>query len=149
LHGWHERGHPPWVHAMRGRRGWLRPLILSLLLNKGSLNGVEIMDEIQRLTGGLWRPSPGSVYPMLAEMLEEGLVVRRPDGRYELSEAGRALAQSVLPPPPDPLAALREAVDYVERLAESEPTALRQRLAEIRSLRERLEAVERRLSSTA
>jgi len=40
-------------------------------------------------------------------------------------------------------------VDYVERLAESEPTALRQRLAEIRSLRERLEAVERRLSSTA
>jgi len=98
LHGWHERGYPPWVHAMRGRRGWLRPLILSLLLNKGPLNGVEIMDEIQRLTGGLWRPSPGSVYPMLAEMLEEGLVIRRPDGRYELSEAGRALAQSVSRP---------------------------------------------------
>jgi len=30
---------------MRGRRGWLRPLILSLLLNKGPLNGVEIMDR--------------------------------------------------------------------------------------------------------
>ncbi len=140
--GW---GHP-WAHVAGGRRrGWLRPIILRLLLIR-PMNGVEIIEEIERLTGGSWRPSPGSVYPMLADLLSEGLIARRPDGRYELTEAGRSLAQTVMPLPPDPFMALSAAVDELERLARSNPDLLRSRLQELRGLRERLEQLERALS---
>ena len=71
-----------------GRRGWLRPWVLSLL-TKSPKNGAEIMDEIERMSWGGWRPSPGSVYPLLDEMSREGLVTKRDDGRYEITEKGR------------------------------------------------------------
>ena len=35
-----------------------------------------------------WRPSPGSVYPMLKKMVEESLIVKREDGKYELADMG-------------------------------------------------------------
>ena len=47
------------------------------------------MDELERMTGGWWRPSPGSVYPLLEELVHEGVAKRRDDGRYELSGAAR------------------------------------------------------------
>lgn len=72
-----------------GRRGWLRPWVLSIL-TKSSMNGAEIMNEIERMSWGSWRPSPGSVYPMLDEMVTDGLLVRREDGRYEITEKGKA-----------------------------------------------------------
>lgn len=71
-----------------GKRGWLRPWVLSLLA-KSPKNGAEIMDEIERMSWGGWRPSPGSVYPLLDEITREGLVTRREDGRYEITEKGR------------------------------------------------------------
>lgn len=71
-----------------GRRGWLRPWVLSLL-SKSPKNGAEIMDEIERMSWGSWRPSPGSVYPLLDEMMRETLATKREDGRYELTEKGR------------------------------------------------------------
>src|SRR5207245_1930151 len=43
----------------------------------------EIMDEIENMTQGWWRPSPGSVYPMLEEMVKDGLVKKGEDGKYE------------------------------------------------------------------
>jgi DNA-binding PadR family transcriptional regulator len=46
---------------------------------------MEIMDEIENMTQGWWRPSPGSVYPMLDEMVKDGLVKKREDGKYELT----------------------------------------------------------------
>lgn len=71
------------------RKGGLRPLVLRILAS-GPRNGAEIMDEIERFTWGWWRPSPGSVYPLLEEMLNEGLVKKREDGRYEITEKGRS-----------------------------------------------------------
>jgi DNA-binding PadR family transcriptional regulator len=50
------------------------------------------MQEIERRSGGVWRPSPGSVYPALAQLEDEGLVqVEERDGRrtYVLTDAGR------------------------------------------------------------
>ena len=72
-----------------GRRGWLRPWVLSIIA-KSPRNGAEIMDEIERMSWGGWRPSPGSVYPLLEEMVQEGLVRKRAeDGRYEITEKGK------------------------------------------------------------
>jgi DNA-binding PadR family transcriptional regulator len=60
-------------------------LILSML-SSSPKNGVEIMDEIETTTRGWWRPSPGSVYPVLENLSKDGLVRKRDDGRYELTE---------------------------------------------------------------
>lgn len=71
----------PWIS--RHRRG-LRPLVYHLL-SQGPKTGAELMDEIERLSRGFWRPSPGSVYPLLDEMTQEGVLKRGTDGRYTLS----------------------------------------------------------------
>ena len=48
-------------------------------------NGVEIMDGVEAVTRGWWRPSPGSIYPLLDKMNKEGTIKRREDGKYELT----------------------------------------------------------------
>lgn len=76
----------------RARRGAARVAIL-LLLAEEPRNGYGLMQEIERRSEGAWRPSPGSVYPALAQLEDEGLVrVREGDeGKaYELTDAGRA-----------------------------------------------------------
>jgi DNA-binding PadR family transcriptional regulator len=76
----------------RARRGDVRAAAL-LLLAEGPLNGYQIMQEIEKRTDGLWRPSPGSVYPALAQLEDEGLVHLEELGdrrAYLLIDAGRA-----------------------------------------------------------
>ena len=46
------------------------------------------MDQIEQMTLG-WRPSPGSVYPLLEELTQEGLIRPREDGRYEATAKGK------------------------------------------------------------
>jgi DNA-binding PadR family transcriptional regulator len=63
-----------------------------LLLAEGPLNGYQIMQEIERRSNGVWRPSPGSVYPALAQLEDEGLVRTEELGdrrAYVLTDAGR------------------------------------------------------------
>jgi DNA-binding PadR family transcriptional regulator len=71
-------------HRRRGLRTW----ILSML-SSSPKNGAEIMDEIEEMSQGWWRPSPGSVYPLLDEMAQDGEVKKKEDGRYELTDKGR------------------------------------------------------------
>jgi DNA-binding PadR family transcriptional regulator len=76
----------------RARRGDVRAAIL-LLLAEGPLNGYQIMQEIEKRSDGAWRPSPGSVYPALAQLEDEGLVRTEEAGNgraYVLTDAGRA-----------------------------------------------------------
>jgi len=47
------------------------------------------MEEMDRMTMGWWRPSPGSIYPLLDQLAEEKLVRKRDDGRYEVTESAR------------------------------------------------------------
>ena len=54
------------------------------ILRRGPRNGAEIMNDMEAMTHGWWRPSPGSVYPLLEEMTKEGAVRKLDDGRYEL-----------------------------------------------------------------
>jgi DNA-binding PadR family transcriptional regulator len=69
------------------RRG-LRVWVLQLL-EQGPMNGAEIMEQMDRMTMGWWRPSPGSIYPLLDQFVEEKIVRKRDDGRYELTESAR------------------------------------------------------------
>src|SRR5262245_42437501 len=76
----------------RARRGDVRAAAL-LLLAEGPLNGYQIMQEIEKRSDGLWRPSPGSVYPALAQLEDEGLIRSEEVGdrrTYVLTDAGRA-----------------------------------------------------------
>jgi DNA-binding PadR family transcriptional regulator len=62
-------------------RGNVRAAILALLAEEPR-HGYAIMTELAERSGGLWRPSPGSVYPVLQQLQDEGLVsVEEPDGR--------------------------------------------------------------------
>ncbi|MFN7105422.1 MAG: PadR family transcriptional regulator [Pyrobaculum sp.] len=81
-------GPPPW--AFLGRRG-LREIVLGMLADK-PLNGAEVIRAVEDLTWGFWRPSPGSIYPLLRQLEAEGLVKKRADGRYELTDVGRRAA---------------------------------------------------------
>jgi DNA-binding PadR family transcriptional regulator len=85
------------------RRGDVRAAILALLKEQ-QRNGYQIIQEIERRSGGLWRPSAGAVYPALQQLEDEGLIeVTDEGGRRELrlTDAGRAYADEH----PDELAA--------------------------------------------
>jgi DNA-binding PadR family transcriptional regulator len=78
----------------RARRGDVRASLLALLKER-PMHGYEMITEIGERTGGAWRPSPGSVYPTLQLLEEEGLIVAQETGGkklFDLTEAGRAEA---------------------------------------------------------
>jgi DNA-binding PadR family transcriptional regulator len=84
------------------RRGNVRAAILALLLER-PMHGYEMIQELDARSGGIWRPSAGSIYPTLQLLEDEGLVKseevedRR---RYSLTDAGRAEADRREGPPP-------------------------------------------------
>ncbi len=79
----------------RRSRGDIRAAILALL-HEGPKHGYQIIQEIESHTDGAWRPSPGSVYPTLQALADEGLIrgVEEDGGRrlYELTDAGKGPA---------------------------------------------------------
>jgi DNA-binding PadR family transcriptional regulator len=60
-----------------------------MMIRRSPRNGAEIMTEIETMTQGWWRPSPGSVYPVLDDLAIEGMIKKRDDGRYELTDRGK------------------------------------------------------------
>ncbi|MCF6524330.1 helix-turn-helix transcriptional regulator [Streptomyces sp. JJ36] len=78
----------------RARRGDVRASILALLKDR-PMHGYEMIQEIAERSGGAWKPSPGSVYPTLQLLEDEGLIASENDGGkrlFALTEAGRAEA---------------------------------------------------------
>ncbi|KQQ92375.1 PadR family transcriptional regulator [Arthrobacter sp. Leaf141] len=76
----------------RASRGDVRAAILSLLAEASS-NGYGLIKTIAEKTDGAWRPSPGSIYPTLQQLVDEGLIAALSEGRgteFTLTEAGRA-----------------------------------------------------------
>jgi DNA-binding PadR family transcriptional regulator len=107
----HRRGRPP--HGFRGGRfsggpffgpgrragrGDIRAAILALLKEE-PMHGYQMIRELAERSGGVWRPSPGSVYPTLQQLQDEGLVrSREADGGkrvFELTDEGLAEAEKL------------------------------------------------------
>jgi DNA-binding PadR family transcriptional regulator len=105
-------GPPPWVTQMFGpdaaggpgggrrrarvRRGDVRSAILDVLhTSPEPVNGYQVIQQIAERTDGVWKPSPGSVYPTIAQLEDEGLVEDAPTGRkaVQLTAAGTAYVQ--------------------------------------------------------
>lgn len=80
----------------RAPRGDVRAAILSLLVEQ-PMHGYQLIQQIDERSGGAWKPSPGSVYPTLQMLTDEGLIeVEESGGRktYSLTDAGRAEAET-------------------------------------------------------
>lgn len=127
----------------RGRRGWLRPWVLGIL-SRNPKNGAEIMDQIEQMSLG-WRPSPGSIYPLLEDLVSEGLVRRREDGRYETTARGRESGlgpweffSRQSPTVGSIVEEMRSNVAYLEDLRSGRPAELTPHLKVLRELGERL-----------
>ncbi|MGX7824936.1 PadR family transcriptional regulator [Actinokineospora sp. 24-640] len=87
----------------RKRRGDVRAAVLALL-GERPMHGYEMIQEIDARSGGAWKPSPGSVYPTLQLLADEGLV-RGMDSEggkrlFELTDDGRAAVGRLGETPP-------------------------------------------------
>ncbi|HEY5859998.1 MAG TPA: PadR family transcriptional regulator [Actinomycetota bacterium] len=98
------------------------------LLTEAPMHGYQIITELADRTHGVWRPSPGSIYPLLQQLADEGLVVSAEQGGrnvFNLTDEGRSIATDETDGPPiwDRVAGegtavdLREAVDTVASAA--------------------------------
>ena len=68
-------------------RGFSRYFILELLKEKNR-TGKEIIDYAVEQSNGIWKPSPGLIYPLLGRLLDEELIKESKDGRYQLTKKG-------------------------------------------------------------
>jgi DNA-binding PadR family transcriptional regulator len=100
-HGRRDRGRgqrpydsDAWGSPRRLRHGDVRAALVHGLVD-GPAHGYELGLRLERRSGGVWRPSPGSIYPTLQLLADEGLVLaEEQDGRrvYALTKRGRAEA---------------------------------------------------------
>jgi DNA-binding PadR family transcriptional regulator len=81
----------------RARRGDIRAAVLLVLADR-PMHGYEVMTELAERSGGVWRPSPGSVYPTLQQLEDEDLVRSEEIDQkrvFRLTDAGKAEAEQV------------------------------------------------------
>jgi DNA-binding PadR family transcriptional regulator len=89
-----DHGHHGQWSGGRIPKGNVRGFLLAALLD-GPAHGYELMRRLEEQAGGRWRPSPGSVYPLLQLLEDAGLIAGRDEsGRkiYQLTDSGRAAA---------------------------------------------------------
>jgi Transcriptional regulator PadR-like family len=101
------------------------------------------MDEVERLSRGFWRPSPGSVYPLLDEMAKEGVLKRGADGRYTLTAGavpGRGWGPGKFGPRnvDEALTEIRGLVSYLEDLKRGRASEFEQGLPALKDVADRL-----------
>ncbi|KRO29265.1 MAG: PadR family transcriptional regulator [Nitrosopumilus sp. BACL13 MAG-121220-bin23] len=75
-------------------RGFSRYFVLELLKEK-TYTGKEIIDYAVEQSNGIWKPSPGLIYPLLGRLLDENLIEETKDGRYQLTKEGEETAKDV------------------------------------------------------
>lgn len=87
---------PGFGRGPRVRRGDVRAAILALLAEE-PMHGYQIITELGERSGGVWQPSPGSVYPTLSALEDQGLVTaHKSDGKriFELTPEGRTESEA-------------------------------------------------------
>jgi Fe2+ or Zn2+ uptake regulation protein len=151
-----RRHHHPWrnlawghgQHVRRlqmGQRGFLRPEILQFLEEK-PMNGVDIMNKMHEMSHGWYRPSPGSIYPLLEQLEKEGLIAKNKEGKYELTaiydqESGTTNDAGHM------LTAMESNLSYFEELEKTGEASLSPYLSRMENLARRLEALNGELRS--
>ncbi|MDT5069037.1 MAG: hypothetical protein QOK02_5192 [Mycobacterium sp.] len=130
----------------RSRRGDVRAAILKLLTDR-PMHGYEMIQEIAERSQQLWKPSPGSVYPTLQLLVDEGLIVAtESDGSkklFELTDDGRAAVDKIETAPWDEItegadpgavslrAAVGQLMGAVAQSAHAATTEQQQRIVDI------------------
>jgi len=87
-------------HTAMVPKGFLRYYVLKLL-NEKPMSGSEIMNKIEEQTNSHWRPSPGSIYPLIAWLQDRGYIKEAPTQeagtkRYTLTDQGKAFLEEHL-----------------------------------------------------
>jgi Transcriptional regulator PadR-like family len=125
---WHMR-------KKRGLRNWML-----MILQRAPRNGAEIRNDMEVMTHGWWRPSPGSVYPLLEEMVQEGSLQKRDDGRYVVLQPSNVGWPGAMGPrtPSEVLRELSGLTAYLEDLKRSEPRTTQPIQADLDAVAERL-----------
>ena len=75
-------------------RGFSRFFILELLKTK-TFTGKEIINYAEEQSKGVWKPSPGLIYPLLGRLLDEGLIEETKDGKYQITRKGKSTADDL------------------------------------------------------
>ena len=75
-------------------RGFSRYYILEVLKKKPH-TGKEIIDAAVKQSEGIWKPSPGLIYPLLGRLLDEGLIEETKMGKYQITRKGKATADDL------------------------------------------------------
>ena len=118
------------------------------ILQQSPNNGAEIIDKIEMATQGWWKPSPGSVYPLLEELKKEGSINKREDGRYELTSKGKQELESPWGIPTkqpqttqEILTEIENYVSYLEDLNVSDKSKVFTQIEQLRNIKDRLAAL--------
>jgi DNA-binding PadR family transcriptional regulator len=114
-------------------------------------SGVEIMNIMESNLQGWWRPSPGSIYPMLKRMVDEGVLSRSKEDKYSLTPVGKEEIDNSWPwqdshgASPTSIEGAVETISsytsYLEDLARNKDPKLSQSAKPIRELADRLAKV--------
>lgn len=139
-------GPPPWMAGLFGlgspergrgprvRRGDVRAAIIDVLAtaaaNEEPVNGYQVIQQIAERSNDAWRPSPGSVYPTIQQLLDEGLVENDDEhGRrtVRLTAAGLAYAEAN----PDELAAVWTPFEKAEERESGEHADLKPEIGQV------------------
>jgi DNA-binding PadR family transcriptional regulator len=125
--------------STRMSRGDVRSAVLALLAEQ-PMHGYQIITEIEQRSGGMWKPSAGSVYPTLQLLADEGLIeATESNGRktYALTADGRAAAEAESGPAPweafggghGPLGALPKAgIELAQAAAQVQRTGTKEQI---------------------
>ena len=120
-----------------GQKGWLRPAVLGVLEQEPA-TGIEIIHKIGDMSHGWWRPSPGSIYPLLQSLCNEKIIKKRDDGKYEL--LNKYKEEFGVPGETDEILTNMEGnTSYLEELSKANQD-------ELNKYRKRIEQIQHRLS---
>jgi DNA-binding PadR family transcriptional regulator len=118
------------------------------ILQQAPKNGAEIINQIETASQGNWRPSPGSIYPLLDELCKEGSIAKQEDGRYEITDRGKQEFEwpyNTIARQPrsieDVVGEMNSYLSYLEDLKRMDPTKITSNIAKLKTFRDRLTTV--------
>ncbi len=123
-----------------GQRGWIRPSVLRVI-QEGPKNGIEIMDTLEEMSHGWWRPSPGSIYPLLEQLSKERLIKKNKEGKYEIAESyGKETYHGNSTD--EVITNIESSISYLEELKQSDRSRFNEYQPRISGIAKRLRSLE-------